>query len=135
MFKLKRWETGSSRILDEVEVDMAPFIGRPQHECITRVKFLKSEFKNTFMEIEFKFQEGGLETSPSDYSPNTLDDDDMRAQSTGSVPQLEEQVAHLYGQISEYQRQVAEQRRITESLEEELARKDMQISVMIKQQK
>ena len=52
---MRKWENGIARQISEVEVDMAPFIGKADGRF--KVQFAKCEIPNTFLDIEFKLSE------------------------------------------------------------------------------
>lgn len=53
--KLRKWDSTGPRQVAEIEVDMAPFIGKA--ECREKVRFPKCEVNNAMIEIEFKLVE------------------------------------------------------------------------------
>ncbi len=53
--KLRKWDSTGPRQVAEIEVDMAPFIGKA--ECREKVRFPKCEVNNAMVEIEFKLVE------------------------------------------------------------------------------
>ncbi|TNV78995.1 hypothetical protein FGO68_gene11755 [Halteria grandinella] len=135
-FKLKKWESASSRVIDEVEIDMAPFINSGTSN-ITRIKFPGGSGSsdtglNAVLEVDIKLQEGLLAGN----SPGQEDEEQEeggRMESFVSPQILEGEVNRLNLQIAEYQRQVSESRQAQQKLEDELRRKDKQLDKIIKQ--
>lgn len=73
---MKKWENGSSKVLDEVEVDMSPFINCSPKEGINKIKFTKSDYQGTVLEIEFKITEGVINNSNDNNNNNGVDFDE-----------------------------------------------------------
>ena len=65
MFKIKKWENGTSKGIGEVELDMTPFIGKmTDSPDITRIKFTKSDYPNTVLGIDLRISDGTESSSP-----------------------------------------------------------------------
>jgi hypothetical protein len=78
---LKKWENGIGRQISEVEVDMAPFIGKTDGKH--RIQFAKCEVPNCYLDIEFKLSEssegaGGDESGDEEVKGSFASPDNRR---------------------------------------------------------
>lgn len=109
--KLRKWDSTGPRQVAEIEVDMAPFIGKA--ECREKVRFPKCEVNNAMIEIEFKLVEtegnqgaddsGDEETK--DTTPTTRESHATTTSSSVDTKHFEDEISSLKQQLAQLKRE------------------------------
>lgn len=97
---MRKIENGVARQVSEVEVDMAPFIGKP--DAKHRINFSKSEIPNCFLDIEFKL------TETDAHAGDDSGDEEVKEQVLNEsidAKKYEDEINHLKEQLAEIKRE------------------------------
>jgi hypothetical protein len=73
--KLRKWEGATARQLAEIEINMAPYIGK-QEGVKERIKFPKCEINNCALELEFRLVEADANQGADDSGDEEVKDTD-----------------------------------------------------------